>query len=80
MEPGQEGAESVDRKAWSVVRRGPRSVAKASEIVAATEVVCHAPNEMSLFKLLGGCQRLSETKNQSQRRRDGPVKLQSSPS
>jgi len=70
----------VGGKACSPVRCGARSVAKASDTVAATEVVCHTPNVMSLLKLLEGCQRLSETNGQGQRRRDGPIKLQSSPS
>ena len=53
--------EDVQGKARSVVTCGARSVAKASETVAAAEVVCHAPNKMSFFEQLGGCQRLGET-------------------
>ena len=53
--------EDVHGKACSVVTCGARSVAKASESVAAAEVVCHAPNKTSFFEQLGGCQRLSET-------------------
>jgi hypothetical protein len=42
-------------------------VAKASETVAAAEMICHAPNKISFFELLGGCSRLSEIESQSQR-------------
>ena len=42
-------------------------MATSSEIGAVTEVVPLAPNEMSFFKRLGGCQLLSETKSQGQR-------------
>ena len=41
--------EEVHRKACSCVIYGARSVTKASETVAAAEVVCHALNEMSFF-------------------------------
>lgn len=57
-------AESVDGKACNAVVCRVRSVAKASEIVPATEVVYHAPNKMNFFKRLGGCQRLNEIKSQ----------------
>jgi hypothetical protein len=41
--------EEVHEKACSGVIYGARSVTKASETVAAAEVVCHALNEMSFF-------------------------------
>jgi hypothetical protein len=59
-------------------------VVKASETAAAAEMVGNAPNKMSFSEQLQGCQRLSKTKRQgqrqSQRRRDGLIKLRLSPS
>ena len=60
--PASEGTEDVRGKACSAVTCWGRSVAKASETVDAA-VVCHAPNKMSFFERLGGCQRLSETES-----------------
>jgi hypothetical protein len=59
-------------------------VVKASETVAAAEMVGNAPNKMSFSEQLGGCQRLSKTEHQGQRqgqrRRDGLIKLRLGPS
>jgi hypothetical protein len=72
--PVGEGLEDVHEKACSAMTWGARQVAKASEALAAAEVVGNAPNKMNFSEQLGGCQR------QGQRRRDGLIKLRLGPS
>ena len=56
-----EGMEEVHGKACSGVIYGARSVTKASETVAAAEVVCHALNESRVARRLPAPQRERES-------------------
>ena len=78
-----EGMEDVHGKACSAVTCGARSVTKASETVAAAEVVCHALNKMSFFVSSSEAASVSARARARVRAstcRDGPIKLRPGPS